>query len=276
MPATATPALDIDSHYKLTPQQIAYYREMGFIKLKDVLAPEVLEYYGQRITKLTLKINPLRGTPMEARNTYSKAFIQVGNLWSRSHIVREFVLGKRIARIAAELMGTVGARLWHDQALYKEAGGGITPWHADQFYWPMATPNSCTAWIPLQETPLEMGPVAFAARSQHFEVGRDLPISDTSEKAIAKALAEGSYEVIHQPFALGDVSFHMGWTFHRAEPNTTPEARKVMTIIFMDEDMRLAKPTNSAQENDHRNWCIDTEVGEIIDSPLTPVIWSSR
>ena len=39
--------------------------------------------------------------------------------------------------IATELMQTDGARLYHDQALFKEAGGGITPWHADQYYWPL-------------------------------------------------------------------------------------------------------------------------------------------
>ena len=47
MPTTSA-ALDIDSHYKLTTEQIAYFREMGFIHLKQVLSPEVLAYYGER------------------------------------------------------------------------------------------------------------------------------------------------------------------------------------------------------------------------------------
>ncbi|MCX5661196.1 MAG: phytanoyl-CoA dioxygenase family protein [Planctomycetota bacterium] len=271
-----SPAHDIDSHYPLSADQIARYRDLGFIKLKNVLSPEALAFYGERITALTLDLNPRKGMPMEGRTTYDKAFIQVGNLWLRSHRVREFVMGKRLARIAAELMGTTGVRIWHDQALYKEAGGGFTPWHADQFYWPMATPHSCTAWIPLQATPLEMGPVAFAARSQHYDVGRDLAISDESEKAMTKALAAGGYDVTYEPFDLGEISFHMGWTFHRAQDNTTDQPRKVMTIIYMDEDMRLAKPRNNAQENDRKAWCVDTAIGEVMDSPITPVIWSSR
>ena len=42
-------------------------------------------------------------------------------------------------RIATQLLGCDGVRLWHDQALYKEPSGGFTPWHADQQYWPMAS-----------------------------------------------------------------------------------------------------------------------------------------
>lgn len=47
-----------------------------------------------------------------------------------------------------------------------------------------------------------------------------------------------------EPYAAGDVSFHFGWTLHRAGPNTTSEPRKVHTVIYMDRDMRLAEPKN--------------------------------
>lgn len=58
------------------------------------------------------------------------------NLCEHSQVVCEFVTGKRLARIAAELLEVEGVRLYHDQSLYKEPGGGITPAHADQYYWP--------------------------------------------------------------------------------------------------------------------------------------------
>ncbi len=162
--------MDIDSPYKLSPSQIEQFRTEGFIKLKNVLSPEVLEYYGREITKKVLELNTLN-IPMEQRTTYQKAFLQIMNLWTKSDIVKEFVFSKRLARIATELMGTRGVRMYHDQALYKEKGGGVTPWHADQYYWPLSNPNTVTAWIPLQETPANMGPLAFAAKSQHLEFG---------------------------------------------------------------------------------------------------------
>ena len=46
-----------------------------------------------------------------------------------------------------------GVRIYHDQALYKEPGGGCTPWHADGYYFPLDTEKILTAWVPLQPVP---------------------------------------------------------------------------------------------------------------------------
>lgn len=274
MTAVAT-KLDIDTRYALSAEQIGFFREHGYVKLKQVLSPEVLAYYGPAITRKVLELN--RNTlPMAERTTYNKAFIQVGNLWTKCDTVKEFVFGKRLARIAAELLGVTGVRMWHDQALYKEPSGGFTPWHADQYYWPMASEKSVTAWIPHQATPLEMGPLAFAKNSHTFECGRELKISDESEVQISKAMHDQGFQYVEEPFDLGEVSFHYGWTFHRAGPNVTDRAREVMTIIYMDEDMRLKQPTNDNQMSDWKAWCPGTEIGEVMKTHLNPVIYSSR
>lgn len=263
---------EIDAVYPLTEAQVGLYREKGFIKLKDVFSRETLRRYGRQITAKVKDLNTLH-LPMEERTTYQRAFLQVMNIWEKCEIVKEFVLGKRLARIASQLMGVRGVRLYHDQALYKEPGGGFTPWHADQYYWPLTTAASCTAWVPLQETPHEMGPLAFASGSHRFEFGRDLRISDESEAEIQAALAKADLEYVDEPFDLGEVSFHAGWTFHRAGPNVSDRPREVMTIIYMDGEMRLAKPKNENQERDHARWCPGAVVGEIIDTPLNPVIF---
>ncbi|RMD91733.1 MAG: phytanoyl-CoA dioxygenase, partial [Calditrichaeota bacterium] len=175
---------ELEQPYPLDEENIRYFRQAGFVKLKNVVPPKALEVYGAAIGELVEALNPMRGIPLEQRTTYKKAFIQITNLWQKSERVREFVFSRRLARIAAELMGTRGVRLYHDQALFKEPSGGFTPWHADQYYWPLASEKCCTVWIPLQATPLEMGPLAFAAASQHFEYGRDLEISEKSEALI--------------------------------------------------------------------------------------------
>ena len=265
--------LDTHSAYNLSEEQIAFYRENGFIKLKQVLSPEVIEHYHNEISQKVQELNTQK-EPLEKRTTYGKAFLQVSNLWTKSDLVKEFVMGHRLARIATKLMGTTGVRMYHDQALYKEAGGGRTPWHADQYYWPLTSAHTCTAWIPLQETPLEMGPLAFCPKSQKLTYGRDLEISDESEIKLQDALK--SYGKEESAFELGEVSFHAGWTFHRAGANDTKTPREVMTIIYMDEDMRLAKPINKNQANDHDIWCPGVQVGEIISSPLNPIIYSEK
>lgn len=263
---------DIARQYGLSPQQIADFRRDGFIKLKRVFNAEELAYYGEEITRLTIALNT-QTLPMEERSTYDRAFLQVMNLWERSDRVREFVFGRRLAGIAAALLEVAGVRLYHDQSLYKEPRGGITPAHADQYYWPVSTDRTITAWVPLQAVPQEMGPLAFYAGSQGVEFGRDLIISDESEQAITANMQAHGFRVVDEPFELGEVSFHLGWTFHRAGPNKSSSPRSVMTVIYMDRDMRLAAPTNAQQRNDWHKWCPGAVVGEVIDTAKNPVLF---
>jgi hypothetical protein len=264
---------EIDKSYKVTMDDVNSFREEGFIKLKDVFSSKVLRYYGQEITNQVLELNTQQ-LPMEERDTYHKAFIQIANLWEKSEIVKEFVFGKRLARMATELLGTTGVRLYHDQALCKEEGGGFTPWHADQYYWPLASEKCCTAWIPLQKTPLEMGPISFAAKSHHFTSGRELSISDESEAKLGNALKKAQFEYASEPYDLGEVSFHYGWTFHNAGPNKTNKSREAMTVIYMDEHMRLKKPDNENQKIDWEVWCPGVRIGDTISTKRNPLLYS--
>jgi ectoine hydroxylase-related dioxygenase (phytanoyl-CoA dioxygenase family) len=244
----------------------------GFIHLPSVLSQGTLATIEPAITGKVTELNTMH-LPFEERTTYEKAFLQIANLWRHSSQVREFVFSQRLARIAAELLGVPGVRLYHDQALYKESGGGVTPWHADQYYWPLATDRSITVWVPLQETPLEMGPLSFARGSHRFAYGRDLPISDESEASLQKALADRDFPAVQEPFALGDVSYHLGWTFHRAEGNETTTPRRVMTVIYMDADVTVAEPVNDHQRADLSTWLRDTPVGKVPDTDLNPVLY---
>jgi len=264
---------DLDAHYALRPDQIAAFRRDGFIRLKDVLPPAVLADHGAEITRLTIALNT-QTAPLEQRSTYDRAFLQVMNLWEHSARVREFVLGKRLGRIAAELLEVSGVRLYHDQSLYKEPGGGITPAHADQYYWPLASDRTITAWIPLQAVPANMGPLAFYAGSQTVEFGRDLGISDESEREINANMQAHGFKIVDEPFDLGEVSFHLGWTFHRAGANISDRPRSVMTVIYMDEDMKLKAPDNDMQRNDWNTWCPGAVPGEPIRTARNPLIYS--
>jgi ectoine hydroxylase-related dioxygenase (phytanoyl-CoA dioxygenase family) len=178
---------ELETDYSLRRDAIARFAEHGFVKLKNVLTPATITAYEQEITGKVIELTT-QHLPLEERDTYGKAFLQVMNLWQDSERVLEFVSAPRLARIAAQLLGVRSVRLYHDQALYKESGGGVTPWHADQYYWPLTTDRCATVWIPLQETPMEMGPLAFAAGSHTFDHGRDLPISDESERVLQQAL----------------------------------------------------------------------------------------
>ena len=264
---------ELETPYIVSQEAIDFYQKNGYVKLKNVLSPDILRHYGDIITEQVFRLNTLI-KPMEERTTYERAFLQIMNLWREDEQVKEFVFSKRLAQIAADLMGVDGVRIYHDQALYKEPSGGITPWHADQFYWPLSSTNTVTVWIPLQETPMSMGPLAFAEGSQTVEIGRDLEISDDSEKILADALQQQNFNVHDTPFDLGEVSFHAGWTFHRAGPNQSDRPRKVMTMIYMDKDQLITQPRNSYQTADHAKWLNNVPVGSHPQDELNPVLFS--
>ena len=265
---------DLDRPYAIGAGQVAAFRGDGFIRLDDVFTPAELRHYGGEITRLTVARSGDHA-PLAQRSTYGQAFLQVTNLWEQGGAAREFVFGKRLAGIAAALLEVAGVRLYHDQALLKEPGGGLTPAHADQFYWPFASDRAVTAWVPLQAVPAKMGPIGFYAGSHEFDHGRDLPISDDSERLIGAAMERQGFALVDHPFEFGEVSFHLGWTFHRAGPNATRQPRSVMTIIYIDQAMRLAAPTNAMQKIDWDVWCPGARVGETIDTPKNPLLFTA-
>ena len=262
----------LNQPYSLTQEQINFFKKYRFIKLKNVFSSELIDHFNSIISEVVDHLNT-QEVPLEKRDTYGKAFLQLFNLWRESDAVKSLCFSKRLAKIAAGLMEVEGVRMYHDQALFKEAQGGITPWHADQYYWPLDSDKTITAWIPLQATPLDMGPLEFSAGSHQIIEGRDLAISDESESFLNKKLRVSDFKTVVEPFDIGEVSFHSGWVFHRAGANKTNSTRKVMTVIYMDKNMHLKAPENDGQKNDWDTWCPGATIGEIIDSPLNPVLY---
>lgn len=117
-----------------------------------------------------------------------------------------------------------------------------------------------------------MGPVCFAVGSHlttQALAGR-LSISDESERLLGERMA--STQIEESPFEVGEVSFHSGWTCHRAGPNTTDRTRAAFTIIYMDQNIRLIEPRHANHAADARMWVPGVNPGDIAASPLNPVL----
>lgn len=149
LPNTSDSYPSLGSRYVLDPEQIERFRADGHIYLPGVASREEVEFFRGPIQATADKHGQVDALPLEQRDTYGKAFLQHMNLWTADPAVAAFTLGKRFARVAAELMGCDGVRIYHDQALFKEPGGGLTPWHQDQHYWPVDTDKTVTMWMPL-------------------------------------------------------------------------------------------------------------------------------
>ena len=259
--------------YPLTAEQIACYQRDGHILLRRVASAAEVAAYRPHISGAALRYST-ETRPLHERNTYGKAFLQVINLWERDEAVRLFVLARRFGKIAADLMGVDGMRLFHDQALYKEPGGGFTPWHQDQIYWPLDTENTITMWMPLVDIPADVDSMTFVTGSHTLDYQSMLSISDESEEVLQTYVE--SHNLPHSTYgamAAGDATFHAGWTMHRAPGNPTTIMREVMTIIYFADGARLLEHPHPLQEGDFV-WFPGCNSGDVAAGPRTPLVYT--
>ena len=264
---------DLASDYPLSPEQTVAFQNAGHAYLPGVVTPEELAPYRREILDIVDRFKS-GVKPLSERDTYGKAFLQISNLWTDSETVRRFVLSRRFAKIAADLMGVDGIRIYHDQALFKEPGGGPTPWHQDQGYWPLDTDKTITLWMPLLDVPPESGTMTFASGSHATGYLGDLPISDKSEREFDKFVRDRGYDLhTHGGMRAGDATFHTGWTLHRAPGNATEAMREVMTIIYFADGLTVAHPKNKQQENDMRGCFPGLKPGDLAATELNPLVY---
>ncbi|WP_119080918.1 phytanoyl-CoA dioxygenase family protein [Chitinophaga alhagiae] len=270
---TATSTLpDLNNEGVITPAQAEAFRKDGHILISNVLDPGEAAAYRNVIGDAANRYNTEK-RKMEDRDTYGKAFLQIMNLWRVDEQVKKFVLARRFAKMAADLMGVQNVRIYHDQALFKEPGGGPTPWHQDQYYWPIDTHNTITMWMPLVDIDVDMGMLTFASGSHKNGVVFDYEISDESEGAFNQYVSERQFPVTRaSTMNAGDATWHYGYTIHSAPGNHSSRMREVMTVIYMADNAKITAPKHKWQRNDHATWLMDLPVGGPAASELNPLV----
>lgn len=264
LPTTAALAAELNASYALDSDAITRFNRDGYVKLKRVLSPGALA-----LLRLEMEASLRR----DLGDNPGLEFRSGEMMWLSNEVFRQFVLSPRIAEIAAALLKVASVRLYHDNALAKEPGCGRTPWHYDQEHFPIASKNVCTAWIPLQAIPQNMGPLAFAVGMENFRRVESIALSrfETSyDRAVNEVFAKEGVAVDDSPFSLGEISFHHAQSFHTAGPNHTSASRMVLATTYFEDGARvIASPT--AISGDWRKFMPKVGPGELIQSHYNPV-----
>ncbi|MEI8281519.1 MAG: phytanoyl-CoA dioxygenase family protein [Armatimonadota bacterium] len=265
---------DLSQPYDLESSDIERYQANGHVLLRGVANDQEVQAYRALITHSTDELAKSY-KPLNERDTYGKAFIQNTNLWVRDAGVSHYTLAKRFAKIAADLMGVSGVRVYHDQALYKEPGGGITPWHQDQQYWPLDGVKCVTMWMPLVDAKADMGTMRFANGSQELGYLGPMNISDDSDAHLEALIESKGYKVAYAgDMSAGDATFHNGWTIHGACGNaSTSVTREVMTVIYLEDGAVISEPDSEQRENDLASWFPGLKPGDLAASELNPLAY---
>jgi ectoine hydroxylase-related dioxygenase (phytanoyl-CoA dioxygenase family) len=247
---------------------IIRFRRDGFVLVPDLLGPDELAQYGAAVDAAVAMRSAHDTRALAEKSRYEQSFIQCQNLWEDCPGVRPLTFHPAITAAAAQLLGVDAIRIWHDQALYKEAGGRDTDPHQDQPYWPIAEADTITAWIPFDGSTVANGAMAYLPGSHRIGLRTFVniftgPPEDTLGRDELRAIEPVTLEV-----PAGSVAFHHGLTFHLAAPNRTDLVRRVHTAIYFAD--------GCTRGSSFRHPSVDRagiEVGALIQSEVTPIAW---
>ncbi|HEY0814056.1 MAG TPA: phytanoyl-CoA dioxygenase family protein [Pseudonocardia sp.] len=267
LPSDDAVAAELAQPYPLTDAQVASFRDASFVKLPGVLTAGVVARLRARLREmLDAAVDPAVG------------FQSLEMMWLDDALVRAAVLSPRIGGISAALLGVDRVRLYHDNALSKEPGAGRTPWHYDAHHFPLDSPSVLTAWIPLQPTPREMGPLAFARGAETWRIAADVPFDKhgtSYDRGVSDAFRRADVAVEDGPFGTGEVSFHAAHCVHTAGANRTTVPRMVLATTYFADGVRVV-PAPTMVSGDWRTFVPGAEPGQVVASGRNPVLDAPR
>jgi len=268
---------------ELSKEQIQFFQTNGFIVIEDFLSPEELTQWREAVTEAVKDRNGIKMPGKEGKvgmddginkdaEYFSKVFDQLLNLWQTNDKVKEIMLDERIGKMAAELSGASGIRIWHDQALFKRPWANPTSWHLDTPFWSFSDRKALSIWVALDDATLENGCLYFIPGS----------FKETTfvNKGIGKNM-DGIFEAYPQfaqvasvaaPMKAGSCSFHNGLTIHGAGANMSSGYRRAMTCAYMPDGNAFNGEANILPEP----YLSTLKVGDLLNNDeQNPLIYKS-
>jgi ectoine hydroxylase-related dioxygenase (phytanoyl-CoA dioxygenase family) len=269
--------------HQLNNDQIQSYRNNGFIVVEDFLTPDELEHWRDAVTTAVrerggikipgkdIKVGQADGIN-EDSDYYAKVFDQLLNLWQTSEQVKELMLDQRIGKMAAQLAGVDGIRIWHDQALIKRPWGNPTAWHLDTPFWSFSDKKAISVWVALDNATLENGCLFFIPGS-HKQTGFNKITIGRNMDGIFDVYPElKTAKTVAAPMKAGSCSFHNGLTIHGANANMTSGFRRAMTCAYMPDGNTYNGEPNILPEK----YLQSLKIGDILNNnDQNPLIYNA-
>jgi phytanoyl-CoA hydroxylase len=267
----------------LDDQQIHSFRENGYLLVENFLSPEELSVWraavneamttrgGRKMPFSDTKVGEDDGINKES-DYYGKVFDQMLNLWQTNDQVKQLMLDKRIGKMAADLAGWAGTRIWHDQALVKRPWANPTSWHLDTPFWSFSDRRALSIWVALDDATMENGCLYFIPGSYHTTTFENPGIGKNMDAIFEFYPQFIKTKSVAVPMRAGSCSFHNGLTIHGAGANMTNGYRRAMTCAYMPD---------GAEFNGIKNILSDLQfaklkVGDLLDDDVqNPLIYSS-
>src|SRR5580704_4185055 len=198
--------------------EIAAFRRDGFVHLKGLLDVSEIAAFRKAVDAAVAKRKRKDTRALAEKTPYEQSFIQCQYLWEEFADVRPLTFHPKVVGAAAALIGADAMRVWHDQALYKEAGGRETDAHQDHPYWPIAETDTITAWIPFDGSTLDNGAMGYVPGSHLLGWRKFVNIFTGEPEDILASDKLCDRPPVFVEVPAGSVALHHGMTFHVATP----------------------------------------------------------
>ena len=253
----------------LSSDTIEEFQANGFVVTENMLDRDEIARYGQAVDDAVATRTAGDKRRLEEKSSYEQSFLQCMRLWETDPSVVPLTFHARLAQAATELLGIDAVRLWQDQALYKEPGGRVTDAHQDAPFWPIGDAPLISAWIPFEGSTVAGGATGYVPGSHLLGGLKVVNLTKTTEAYdIMSDPALAGAEPVFVEAEPGSVVWHHGHTVHLAGANTSGQARRVFTIVYLADGYRRVKPWP--------NFPLDragVEVGELMQGEGLPLAW---
>ena len=259
----------------LTQEQIHSYRQNGFVVLHDFLSPDELETWRQGVDGAVRQRGKQKMFNQEVdedreESYYDYVFVQRINLWQDSIDVRRLILDPRLGKMAADLAGVEGVRIWHDQALIKQPWANPTGWHLDNPYWSYSSRKTLSLWVALDDATLQNGCLYFLPGSHKTATYDNAGIGENIGDIFRVYPQWQDIMAAPAEMKAGSASFHNGLIAHGAGANMTPGWRRAMTCGFMPDGCTFNGKQNILNDEQFASY----EIGDLLeDDRQNPLIY---
>lgn len=222
---------------RLTEAQANQYDSAGYFLLEKVFTAEEIKAVREAINPFEHEFEEMLRDKFNGKLFIAKAeaITFTTFLVKRSETLKAFAQHPVFRDIAHDTIGS-GARLYHDQAVYKKSGNPEEfPWHQDNGYTFTAPQQYLTCWVPLTDATEENGcpwvaPGIHKMGTLHHDQG---PLG-------LECLKEPK-DTVAVPARIGDVVVFSSLTPHRTGPNLTAESRKSYILQYAPDGARVHK-----------------------------------
>ncbi|CAN5779299.1 phytanoyl-CoA dioxygenase family protein [soil metagenome] len=254
--------------HKLTSQEIASYRENGFLAVEDFLTAAELEHWREVVDAAVVD----RHVKLLPQTNSKTVFTQRMHLRRTSAGVQQLVEDGAVGQLVAELEGVDAVRIYFDQALVKEPYFAPTQYHLDMPWWAFDSRHACTIWVALDDSTLENGCLYFVPGSHLLGLTRAGDLGPGLGGVLA-AHPDAAVPPTPCPIPAGGCTFHNGRTIHGAGANMTPGRRRALTAAYMPDGVRF---NGRRDANVLGEGYLDelTEGDRLANDELNPVVYS--